>query len=135
MGAIAITMFAGITVLAVVLKARAHPEGNPSVISQIAASVFGGTSVLFYLFQAATAGILILAANTAFNGFPMLASILGQQRYLPRQLHNRGDRLVFSNGVLLLAGFAATLIIGFDANLDKPDVKQLLFPDLDKYLK
>jgi amino acid transporter len=119
MGAIAITMFAGITVLGVVLKARANPDGNPSVISQIAASVFGGNSALFYLFQAATAGILILAANTAFNGFPMLASILGQQRYLPRQLHNRGDRLVFSNGILLLAGFAAALIIGFDANLDK----------------
>jgi amino acid transporter len=119
MGAIAITMFSGITVLAVALKARANPDGNPSVISQIAVSVFGGGSVLFYLFQAATAGILILAANTAFNGFPVLASILGQQRYLPRQLHNRGDRLVFSNGILLLAGFAAALIIGFDANLDK----------------
>jgi amino acid transporter len=119
MGAIAITMFAGITVLAVALRARASPDGNPSVISQIAASVFGGGSVLFYLFQAATAGILILAANTAFNGFPVLASILGQQRYLPRQLHNRGDRLVFSNGILLLAGFAAALIIGFNANIDK----------------
>lgn len=89
MGALAITMFSGITVLAVTLHARANPDGNPSVISQIAASVFGGGSVLFYLFQAATAGILILAANTAFNGFPVLASILGQHRYLPRQLHNR----------------------------------------------
>ena len=58
------------------------------------------------LFQAATAGILILAANTAFNGFPVLASILAQHRYLPRQLHTRGDRLVFSNGILLLAAFA-----------------------------
>ncbi|HYZ38215.1 MAG TPA: amino acid permease, partial [Pseudonocardiaceae bacterium] len=86
---------------------------------QIAASVFGGGSVLFYLYQAATAGILVLAANTAFNGFPVLASILGQHRYLPRQLHNRGDRLVFSNGILLLAAFAAALIIGFDANIDK----------------
>ncbi len=119
MGALAITMFGGITVLAVALHARANPDGNPSVISQIAASVFGGGSVLFYLFQAATAGILILAANTAFNGFPVLASILGQHRYLPRQLHNRGDRLVFSNGILLLATFAAILIIGFDANIDK----------------
>ncbi|MBV9058217.1 MAG: APC family permease [Pseudonocardiales bacterium] len=119
MGALAITMFSGITVLAVALHARANPDGNPSVISQIAASVFGGESVLFYLFQAATAGILILAANTAFNGFPVLASILGQHRYLPRQLHNRGDRLVFSNGILLLASFAAVLIIGFDANIDK----------------
>ena len=119
MGVLAITMFGGITVLAVALNARANPDGNPSVISQIAASVFGGGSVLFYLFQAATAGILILAANTAFNGFPVLASILGRHRYLPRQLHHRGDRLVFSNGILLLAAFAAALIIGFDANIDK----------------
>jgi uncharacterized membrane protein len=81
--------------------------------------VYGGNSPLFYLFQAATAGILILAANTAFNGFPVLASILAQDRYLPRQLHNRGDRLVFSNGILLLAGSAVALIVGFDANIDK----------------
>jgi amino acid transporter len=119
MGALAITMFGGITVLAVTIHASANPDGNPSVISQIAASVFGAGSALFYLFQAATAGILILAANTAFNGFPVLASILGQHRYLPRQLHNRGDRLVFSNGILLLAAFAAALIVGFDANIDK----------------
>ncbi|HET9258301.1 MAG TPA: amino acid permease, partial [Pseudonocardiaceae bacterium] len=102
MGTIAITMFGGITALAVALGTRAYPDGNPSVISQIAASVFGtlgADSVLFYLFQAATAGILILAANTAFNGFPVLAPILGQHRYLPRQLRNRGDRLVFSNGI------------------------------------
>ncbi|HEX4246685.1 MAG TPA: APC family permease [Pseudonocardia sp.] len=119
MGTIAIVMFIGITLLAVVLKARADPSGNPSVISQLAAAVFGGSTPLFYLFQAATAGILVLAANTAFNGFPVLASILAKDRYLPRQLANRGDRLVFSNGVLLLAGFAAALIIGFDANIDK----------------
>jgi hypothetical protein len=119
MGVIAVVLFTGITLLAVRLQARAQPDGNPSVISQIAASVFGGGSALFYLFQAATAGILILAANTAFNGFPVLASILGRDRYLPRQLHNRGDRLVFSNGILLLAGVAVALIIGFDANIDK----------------
>ncbi|MBV9844835.1 MAG: APC family permease [Kutzneria sp.] len=119
MGGIAIVLFIGITVLAVVLRAHAQPDGNPSVISQLAAAVFGGSSTLFYLFQAATAGILVLAANTAFNGFPVLASILGRERYLPRQLHNRGDRLVFSNGILLLAGAAAALIIGFDADIDK----------------
>jgi amino acid transporter len=119
MGGIAIVMFIGITLLAVVLRARASPTGNPSVISQLAGAVFGAPSPLFYLFQAATAGILVLAANTAFNGFPVLASILARDRYLPRQLANRGDRLVFSNGVLLLAGFAAALIIGFDANIDK----------------
>jgi amino acid transporter len=119
MGAIAVVLFGGITVLAVALDARALPDGDPSVISQIAGSVFGGTSPVFYLFQAATAAILILAANTAFNGFPGLASILARDRYLPRQLHNRGDRLVFSNGVVLLAAAAAALIIGFDANLDR----------------
>jgi amino acid transporter len=118
MGLIAVTMFGGITTLAVHLNAHAAPDGKPSVISQVAASVFGGSSVLFYLFQAATAGILILAANTAFNGFPGLASILARERYLPRQLHNRGDRLVFSNGILLLAAFAVLLIVGFDANID-----------------
>jgi amino acid transporter len=118
MGLIAVTMFGGITTLAVHLNAHAMADGNPSVISQVAASVFGGHSPLFYLFQAATAGILILAANTAFNGFPGLASILARERYLPRQLHNRGDRLVFSNGILLLAAFAVLLIIGFDANID-----------------
>jgi amino acid transporter len=118
MGVIAVTMFGGITALAVHLNAHALPDGNPSVISQVASSVFGGGSVLFYLFQAATAGILILAANTAFNGFPGLASILARERYLPRQLSNRGDRLVFSNGILLLAAFAVLLIVGFDANID-----------------
>jgi amino acid transporter len=119
MGAIAVVLFAGITVLAVVLNAHALPGGDPSVISQIAAAVFGGSSPVFYLFQAATAAILVLAANTAFNGFPVLASILARDWYLPRQLHNRGDRLVFSNGIVLLAAAAAALIIGFDANIDR----------------
>jgi hypothetical protein len=119
MAGIAIVLFSGITALAVALRTRAEPDGNPSVISQIAAAVFGGHSVLFYLFQAATAGILVLAANTAFTGFPVLASILGRDRYLPRQLRNRGDRLVFSNGILLLAGVAVALIVGFDANIDR----------------
>lgn len=119
MGAIAVVLFAGITVLAVALDARALPDGDPSVISQIAGSVFGTGSPVFYLFQAATAAILVLAANTAFNGFPGLASILARDRYLPRQLHNRGDRLVFSNGIVLLAAAAAGLIIGFDADIDR----------------
>ena len=119
MGVIAVVLFGGITVLAVALHAQALPDGDPSVISQVATAVFGGSSVVFYLFQAATAAILILAANTAFNGFPGLASILARDWYLPRQLHNRGDRLVFSNGVVLLAAAAVALIIGFDANIDR----------------
>jgi amino acid transporter len=119
MGVLAILMFTGVTVLALHMKARAFPDGFPSVISQLGAGVWGSSSLIYLLFQLATAGILILAANTAFNGFPVLASILAQHRYLPHQLYNRGDRLVFSNGILLLAGFAMALIIGFDANIDK----------------
>jgi len=119
MGTLSISMFAGITALAVHMHARAQPDGNPSVISQLAAGVFGAHAVLFYLYQAATAGILILAANTAFNGFPVLSSILAQAGYLPRQLHNRGDKLVFSNGILLLGGAAVGLIVGFDADIDR----------------
>jgi amino acid transporter len=119
MGLLSISMFVGITVLALHLKARAQPSGNPSVISQIAAVVFGPHAFLFYLYQAATAGILILAANTAFNGFPVLSSILAEHRFLPRLLHSRGDKLVFSNGIVLLGAFAIALIVGFDANIDK----------------
>jgi amino acid transporter len=118
MGALAITMFCGITLLALATHARAYPTGNPSVISQIAETVWG-RGILFYGFQAATAGILVLAANTAFNGFPTLASILAHDRFLPHQLRNRGDRLAFSNGILLLAGVSVALIVGFDANIEK----------------
>jgi amino acid transporter len=119
MGLLAVGMFVGITVLALRMKAHALPDGNPSVISQIAGGVFGSHAFLFYLYQAATAGILILAANTAFNGFPVLSSILAQSSFLPRQLHNRGDKLVFSNGILILGGLAIALIVGFNANIDK----------------
>jgi amino acid transporter len=119
MGAIAIIMFSGITALALHLNARAQPDGEPSVISQLAASVFGEHAPMFYVFQAATAAVLILAANTAYNGFPLLASLLAQEGFLPRQLHNRGDRLVFSNGILMLSVSAVALIIAFDANLDR----------------
>jgi amino acid transporter len=118
MGGLAITMFSGITALALATHARAYPDGNPSVISQIAEGLWH-RSFLFYSFQAATAAILVLAANTAFSGFPTLASILARDRYLPRQLHNRGDRLAYSNGIVLLAGISAVLIIGFNANIEK----------------
>jgi len=118
MGVLAISMFSGITALALATGARAHPDGNPSVISQVAETVWGRT-FLYYAFQAATAAILILAANTAFNGFPTLASILAKDRFLPRQLHHRGDRLAYSNGILLLAGISAALIVGFTANIEQ----------------
>ena len=119
MGGLAVTMFVGITILAVETHARAYPSGTPSVISQLAATVWGRHSVLYVYFQVVTAGILVLAANTAFSGFPVLASILAQHSFLPRQLRTRGDRLVYSNGILLLAGASIALVIGFQANLDR----------------
>jgi hypothetical protein len=118
MGTLAVVMFVGVTVLALHVHAHAQADGTPSVISQVAAVSFGHNALLYYAFQTATAAILILAANTAFNGFPVLSSILAQERYLPRQLHNRGDKLVFSNGIVLLAAAAVALILGFHANLD-----------------
>ncbi|MDQ0756726.1 APC family permease [Arthrobacter sp. B3I4] len=91
---------------------------NPA-ISQIAQTVFGAGSIPFYVVVAATGVILVFASNTAFNGFPVLGSILAQDGYLPRQLRTRGDRLAFSNGVLALAAGALVLIISFDADVTK----------------
>jgi amino acid transporter len=116
MGAIAVTMFVGISFLA----SRAHPLPSEakSVIAQIADGVFHGGS-LYYVVQVFTAAILVLAANTSYQDFPRLASILARDRFLPRQFENRGDRLVFSNGVIVLAVMASVLIWVFDANLDR----------------
>jgi amino acid transporter len=98
--------------------ARPSPSGRSS--PRWPRRVFGGpTSPGFFYIQAATALVLILAANTAFNGFPLLGSVLAQDRFLPRQLHTRGDKLVYSNGILLLAGFAALLIAAFDADVNR----------------
>ncbi|WP_405487956.1 APC family permease [Streptomyces sp. NBC_00096] len=133
MGGLAVTMFCGIIGLAMATDVKMAEKPaldlldngvavgagyvqNP-VISQVAEAVFGKGSFLFVLLAAATALVLFLAANTAYNGFPLLGSILAQDRYLPRQLHTRGDRLAFSNGIVLLAGAAALLtwIYGADS--------------------
>ncbi|WP_212816549.1 APC family permease [Polymorphospora rubra] len=90
-----------------------------TVTAQLGETIFGSGSVLLFLVVAATAMILFLAANTAFNGFPVLGSILAQDRYLPRQLHTRGDRLAFSNGIVFLAVFAIVLIVGFQAEVTR----------------
>ena len=134
MGALAIVMFAGITALALLAKVRITDNacdliGFPgdctsapqrTVIAQLAAAVFGGHhSIGFYYMQATTALILILAANTAFNGFPLLASILAHDRFLPRQLHTRGDRLAYSNGIIVLAVVAGGLIYLFDGSVSR----------------
>jgi len=106
-------MFLGISVLAYFYGAAPH-EGGETVVSQIARQVFG-TGAVYFVIQVATAFILVLAANTSFNGFPQLASLLSRDRYLPRQFSSRGDRLVFSNGIVALGVFAALLVIIFDA--------------------
>jgi amino acid transporter len=129
MGALAIVMFVGITVLAVVSHVHMSEDpadltGTPTgyvqrtAIAQIGIAVFGH-GVLFVLLQAFTAAILVLAANTAYNGFPVLSSLLSRDGYLPRQLGKRGDRLVFSNGIVLLALLATLLIVAFDADVTK----------------
>jgi amino acid transporter len=91
------------------------PGGGQTVISQLGRAVFG-TGPLYYFLQAATASVLMVAANTAFADFPRLSSILARDRFVPRQLSSMGDRLVFSNGILLLTGTAALLIILFKGN-------------------
>ena len=112
-------MFAGITALALVAKVHVaentcdlvgfpgncadRPAAHRHRPARARPSSAATTRLGFYYIQAVTALILILAANTAFNGFPLLGSILAQDRYLPRQLHTRGDRLAFSNGILVLA--------------------------------
>jgi amino acid transporter len=93
-------------------------EAQRTALSQIALATFGD-GTMFFLLQGFTAAILVLAANTAFNGFPVLSSLLGQDEYLPHQLAHRGDRLVFSNGILVLAGLSAVLIVAFNAEVTR----------------
>ena len=110
MAVLAITMFIGITVLAHAYGVI--PSATESGVSQIGRAIFGNGAI-YYLIQAATMLILVLAANTAYADFPRLASIVARDRYLPRQFMNQGDRLAFSNGILVLSSFAAILIIAF----------------------
>nr|WP_225955337.1 APC family permease [Kibdelosporangium phytohabitans] len=131
LGTISVTMFMGVIYLArltgVVLAE--HPETQlvnapagyrqDTVIAQLSQAVFSDFAPGYFFVIGFTALILVLAANTAFNGFPVLGSILAQDRYLPRQLHTRGDRLAFSNGILFLAGFAILLVVAFEADPTK----------------
>jgi amino acid transporter len=127
MAGLTVVMFVGITAFALISDVHVAADtasitGAPAgyeqrtVIAQVAGAVFGYGSLGFFAVQAFTAAILILAANTAFNGFPILASILGHDGFLPRQFSRRGDRLVFSNGIVILAGLAMLLIWAFDAS-------------------
>ena len=89
------------------------PNDAETVVSQLARATFGGGTVPYYAVQAATMLILVLAANTAYADFPRLASIVARDRYLPRQFMNQGDRLAFSNGILILSVLAAVLLVVF----------------------
>jgi amino acid transporter len=111
MALLSITMFIGITLLA-----HAYgivPNDAETVVSQIARATFGGRGWVYYGIQASTMAILVLAANTAYADFPRLASILARDRFLPRQFMNQGDRLAFSNGVLILSVLGALLLVAF----------------------
>ncbi|OBB85791.1 DNA-binding protein [Mycobacterium colombiense] len=125
LGGIAVTLLMGIIVLAQQIGVQlvedpatqlgGAPKGyyQKTLVTQLAQAVFGSFHIGFLLIATVTALILVLAANTAFNGFPVLGSILAQHSYLPRQLHTRGDRLAFSNGILFLSGAALLAIIAF----------------------
>lgn len=115
MVAILSVLFVGITFLANHYPIEVHAHGGPTVLAQINAEVFGENTFMFFYLQFATLFILSLAANTAFADFPRLASLIAKDRYLPRQLTNYGDRLVYSNGIIVLAVLAGVLIALFDA--------------------
>ncbi len=111
MAALSVTLFMGITLLAHAYGVV--PVEEETVVSLLARGVFGGRNLAYYLVQAATMAILVLAANTAYADFPRLASIVARDRYLPRQFMNQGDRLAFSNGIIVLSVLAAVLIVAF----------------------
>jgi amino acid transporter len=117
LGTIAIAMFLGVSYLAV--QVHAAPSSTDSVVSQIARTVFPAGSFggfMYYAVQATTLLVLVLAANTSFQGFPRLSALLARDRFAPRQFSNLGDRLVFSNGMLVLAAAAAGLLVIYKAN-------------------
>jgi amino acid transporter len=118
MGAMAITLFLGVSYLAV--EMHAAPSSSVSVLSQVARATFpssSSTSFLYYAVQAFTFAVLVLAANTSYQGFPRLAAVLARDRFFPRQFVNLGDRLVYSNGIIVLAAISSLLIWAFDANV------------------
>jgi amino acid transporter len=118
MGVIAISLFIGVSYLAV--EMHAHPSNSVSVISEIARATFPSGSAsapLYFAVQGLTFAILVLAANTSYQGFPRLAAVLARDRFFPRQFVNLGDRLVYSNGIVVLAGIASLLIWTFHANV------------------
>jgi len=112
-------LFIGVTFLAIRLRAQPFEDGHPTLVAQVAQQVLGGGlgQALFVFVQIATLFILVLAANTAFNGFPVLASFAAEDALMPRQLRKRGHRLVYSNGIIMLAAGAIFLVVAFKADV------------------
>ncbi|HEU5001486.1 MAG TPA: APC family permease [Actinomycetota bacterium] len=120
MGSLLGAMFLGLSILDAKLKVIPDPTGAKTVLAQVGQGVFGHSgfgTVAYYGLQAATMLILVLAANTSYADFPRLASFIAIDRYLPRQLARYGDRLVFSNGIVVLAALASSLVIIFKASV------------------
>lgn len=129
MGIIAAVLFSGLVVLGLVSGVRyaedpcdlvgfaCHSMPQPSLMAQISAATFGMNTIPFFIVQAATALVLLLAANTAFNGFPLLGSVLARDGYAPKALNTRGDRLVYSNGMIVLGVIAMGVLVIYQANL------------------
>ena len=131
MGGIAITLFAGLVTVAIITGVRyldctevvydqvaaCTTDPQRSLIAQVASATFGDFSIPFFIIQGATALVLLLAANTAFNGFPLLGSVLAADKYAPKSLSTRGDRLIFSNGVIALSITAIAILAAFQADL------------------
>jgi len=111
MAACAVTLFMGVTLLAGAYQVI--PRQEETVISQLNRAILGGRGPFYYMVQASTTMILVLAANTAFSDFPRLASIIARDKFLPRQLANQGDRLAFSNGIVILSLLAGVLLVVF----------------------
>ena len=121
LGTIAIVMFVGVSWLAVHMHARPAQTGTPSVLSEIARGVFPSSSALGFMYwtvQALTLAVLVLAANTSYQGFPRLAALLARDRFFARQFTNLGDRLVFSNGIIVLTAVAMSLLWVYNASVD-----------------
>jgi amino acid transporter len=122
MGSVLAVLFLGLSVLSTKTHPVPYLSGTPTVISQVAKEVFGGGPgghLLFYLLQAGTVLILVLAANTSFADFPRLASFHAGDNFMPRQLTKRGHRLVFSNGIISLSVVAAIFMVATDAKVDR----------------
>jgi amino acid transporter len=121
LGTIAIVMFVGVSWLSVHMHAVPAASGTPSVLSQLARGVFptgSWSGFMYWAVQILTLAVLVLAANTSFQGFPRLAALLARDRFFARQFTNLGDRLVFSNGIIVLAAIASTLLIVYNASVD-----------------